>query len=557
MIVEKDVEIVVADGSVLYANVFRPDDDGKHPVLMCMGIYGKDIHFEDGYSFPWKILMAEHPEVATEKTSGKWLRWEMPDPERWVPEGYAIVTVDARGSGKSPGYLDPFSAVETSDYYDAIEWAGVQSWSTGKVGLLGISYLAITQWQVAGLRPPHLAAICPWEGGSDIYRDWSHQGGILSYQFPLEWLPRQVYPNQHGNPETTHFDRDTGERTTGAAAFSEAQLRGNRADHVSDLLHHPLDDEWYRERSPKLDRIDVPLLSAGNWGGLGLHLRGNIEGYKRAASRHKWLFIHAGRHYESFYLTQYIDVQRQFFDRFLKGEQNGWEAREPVQLEIRRPDGVEHRAEMEWPLERTRWTRYFLHCDSRTMSTTEPASAASLSYDAFAEGVHFSTQPFPQELEFTGPIGCRIFASSQTTDMDLFLTVRLFDPDNNEIVIVGASEDVPVTRGWLRASHRKLDPARSTPAQPFLSHDVIEPLVPGEIVALDIEVWPTSIVVPKGYRLSLTVQGRDFEFPSKPGRMLHNSAIDRPADIYGGDKTLYSAPNHLSYLLMPLIPPTN
>jgi uncharacterized protein len=553
MIVEKDVEIVLTDGSRLYANVFRPGY-GKHPVLMCMGIYGKDVHFEDGYPFPWRILMAEHPEVAEEKTSGKWLRWEMPDPERWVPAGYVVVTIDARGSGKSPGYLDPFSATETRDYYDAIEWAGVQQWSSGKVGLLGISYLAITQWQVAGLRPPHLAAICPWEGGSDIYRDWSHQGGILSYQFPFEWLPRQVYPNQYGNVETTHIDRETKKRTTGTAALNADQLRGNRADHVGDLLSHPLDDEWYRERSPRLERIEVPVLSSGNWGGLGLHLRGNIEGFKRAGSESKWLFVHAGRHYESFYLTSYIDVQRQFFDRFLKDEDNGWDARKPVQIEVRSPTGIEHREESSWPLERTNWTPYYLNVNDESLKTEMPTQELSVSYDAFGEGVHFVTEPFAQETEFTGPIGARLFVSSETVDMDVFLTVRLFDAAGEEVVITGASEDVPVTRGWLRASHRKLDPMRSTPEQPFHSHDEIQPLTPGEIYCLDIEVWPTSMVVPKGYKIGLTVQGRDFEFPLKPGRMLHNSVVDRPPEVFGGSKSLFSGPRHASYLMMPVIP---
>jgi putative CocE/NonD family hydrolase len=112
-------------------------------------------------------------------SSNRYQNWETADPEKWVPDGYVCVRVDSRGAGRSPGYLDIFSAQETRDYYECIEWAGTQPWSNGKVGLLGISYYAISQWLVAALQPPHLAAICPWEGASDYYREFTHHGGIL------------------------------------------------------------------------------------------------------------------------------------------------------------------------------------------------------------------------------------------------------------------------------------------------------------------------------------------------------------------------------------------
>ena len=258
MIVEKDVPIPVNDGLVLRANLYRPDAPGKFPILMSMGIYGKDVHFADGYKLPWAKLQTLNPDIDRNGSSGKYLRWEKIDPERWVPDGYVVIAIDSRGSGQSPGYLDPFSPRETQDYYEAIEWSARQPWSTGKVGLLGISYLSIKQWQVAALQPPHLAAICPWEGGCDLYRDWSHHGGIFSDLFPTAWYPRQVLPNQHGNGATHHVDRDTGKPTTGPA-LSQALLDGNRANHPDDLLNHPLDDSWYRQRTPDLSRIEVPL----------------------------------------------------------------------------------------------------------------------------------------------------------------------------------------------------------------------------------------------------------------------------------------------------------
>lgn len=553
LLAEKHVAIPVSDGLQLRANVFRPDAPGRFPVIMCLGIYGKDVHFADAYPMPWKALMEIYPGISENGSSGRWLRWEVADPERWVPDGYVLVVVDGRGSGMSPGYLDPFSPRETQDYHDCIEWAGVQDWSNGKVGLLGISYLSIKQWQVAALQPPHLKAICPWEGCCDIYREWSHHGGILGEQFPTEWLPRQVLPNQHGNAATHHKDRDTGERTTGPA-IPEAVLAGSRADHPGDLLRHPLEDEWYRQRTPRFDRIEVPLLSAGNWGGLGLHLRGNIEGWNRVASKDKWLSIHIGTHFESFYLPRYIEMQKRFFAHFLKGEDNGWRDQPPVRLEIRRPDGATPRAEQEWPLARTQWTKFHLDGEGKTLSTDAPKTETEASYDTLGDGIDFTTEPFTKETEFTGPLMARLWVSSSTEDLDIFATLRMFDPEGKEVVFVGASEKVPVTRGWLRASHRKLDPEMSRPDRPWHAHDEIHKLTPGELYPLDVEIWPTSIVCPPGYRLMLTIAGKDFQFPSLPGRMTHNHPQDRKPQEFQGTGRIVSGPDHPSYLLMPLIP---
>jgi uncharacterized protein len=554
MRVDKNEAIATRDGHVLRANVFRPDTMGRFPVIMSLGIYGKDVHFAEAYKPQWEALKKLYPDIDANGSSGRYLRWELPDPERWVPDGYVMIAVDSRGSGQSPGYLDPFSPVEMRDYYDAIEWAAAQPWSNGKVGLLGISYLAITQWQVAGLRPPHLAAICPWEGGSDLYRDWSHHGGIFSDLFPTAWMPRQVLPNQHGNAKTHHRDRETGERTTGAADFVDDVLRGNRANHPADLLAHPLDDEWYKQRSPRFDRIEVPVLSAGNWGGPALHLRGNIEGYLRSASREKWLFMHIGTHFESFYLPDYIKVQKRFFDHYLKGEANGWAEESPVQLEIRQIEGATTRAETEWPLARTQWTRYALDAQALTLATAPPSDETKAEYHSLGDGLTFTTAPFTRQTEFTGPVAARLFVASSTVDMDIFATLRLFAGDGKEVRFVGASEPVPLTRGWLRASHRKLDPALSTPHRPYHAHDERQLLEPGEIYAVDLEIWPTSIVVPASYRVALTLQGKDFEFPDLPGRMLHHSEDDRPQDVFDTTCSVVSGPERTSYLTLPLIP---
>ncbi|TCT08066.1 CocE/NonD family hydrolase [Aquabacter spiritensis] len=552
LVFEKDVGIPVSDGLVLRANLFRPMAEGRYPVVLAMGIYGKDAHFGDAFKSQWDNLLRIYPDLCANGSSGHYLRWEVVDPERWVPDGYVVVNVDSRGSGKSPGYLDPFSPRETADYYDAIEWAAAQPWSNGKVGLIGISYFAIKQWQVAALQPPHLAAIVPWEGANDFYRDWSHHGGIFSSGFPTAWWPRQALVNQHGSGESTYRDRDTGERTTGPA-LSREMLAGSRTDHPADLYAHPLDDAWHRERTADLSRVMVPLLSAGNWGGPGIHLRGNVNGFLEAGAEHKWLSMHIGTHYDSFYLPAYVAMQKRFLGHFLKGEDNGWDRVPPVRLEVRRPDGASERFEQEWPLARTQWTPFHLDAGGLALSE-QPAPEATASFTARGAGVDFATAPFAHETEFTGPLAAKLFVSSTTSDADLFLTLRLFDPAGQEVRFVGAHEPVPVARGWQRASHRKTDPERSLPYRPWHVHNEVQKLSPGAIYAVDVEIWPTSIVVPAGYRLVLTVQGRDFEYDGLPGRILHDHPGDRPEAEFGGTTTLHTGGAHAAHLLLPLIP---
>jgi len=270
IVFEKDVAILMRDGAVLRANVYRPNTSERFPVIMTVGPYGKDLHFED-FDKRAYAQIAEH---------GRYLNWETPNPDWWVPRGYVVVRVDQRGIGASPGTITLFSRKPGEDFYDAIEWAALQPWSTGKVGLLGISYYALTQWQVAALRPPHLAAIIPWEGMVDLYRDASRHGGMLSNVFLAAWYPRQVLSVQHGAD----------------GSVSEQERAASRVDPLPLMREHAMDDAYYQAFTPDVRRIQVPLLSVGNWGGFGLHLRGNLEGYLGASSPHKWLRVHVGNH---------------------------------------------------------------------------------------------------------------------------------------------------------------------------------------------------------------------------------------------------------------------
>ena len=228
-------------------------------------------------------MVEQHPDVAA-GSSNKYQNWEVVDPEKWVPDGYACVRVDSRGAGRSPGYMDPFSDRETRDFYECIEWAGVQPWSNGKVGANGISYYAINQWQVACLKPPHLVAMCAWEGAADFYRDMNYHGGIYC-TFTENWYQNRGRSKQHGLGERGYKSRVTGDWVSGPDTLSDEELGANRCNLGAEMRAHPLDDEYWQAKTPDWSKVEVPFLSSNNWGGQGLHPRGNCEAFMRAASR--------------------------------------------------------------------------------------------------------------------------------------------------------------------------------------------------------------------------------------------------------------------------------
>ncbi len=568
MHIDWDVGIEMDDGLVLRADVFRPDPDGRYPVILSYGPYAKGLAFQDGYPDQWRLMTTQHPDVEA-GSSNLYQNWEVVDPEKWVPDGYAVVRVDSRGCGRSPGFIDVFSPRETDDLVACIEWAGTQGWSTGRVGLNGISYYAINQWHAASRQPAHLAAMCVWEGAADCYRDMTHHGGILS-TFWANWYDMQVKTVQHGLGEHGAASRVTGVPVTGDVTLGDDELDGNRSDLGFDVRSHSLDDEFHRDRSPDWSRIEAPLLTAGNWGGQGLHLRGNVEGFVRSHSSRKWLEIHGLEHWTHFYTDYGTGLQKRFFARFLKDEENGWDDEPAVRLQIRHLDRFEERTAEAWPLPQTEWATVYLNAAEATLSQQRLEVSEQLGYDATGTGVTFLLEPFGSETEITGPIALKLFLSSETTDADVFAVVRVFDPHDDEVTFQGAIDPhTPVAQGWLRASHRGLDAALTLPYRPYHTHDRAEPLIPGEVYELDIEIWPTSIVVPAGYRLGLSIRGNDYEYegdlggPSLRtfknrltgcGPFLHDDPLDRPADVFGGVVTIHTGPDHVSSLLLPLIP---
>jgi predicted acyl esterase len=567
MRVEWDVPIPMDDGLVLRADIFRPIADGRYPVLLTYGPYAKGLAFQDGYPSAWERMVAQHPDVAR-GSSNQYQNWEVVDPEKWVKHDYICVRVDSRGCGCSPGYIDHFSPRESKDFYDCIEWAGVQPWSNGKVGLNGVSYYGINQWHVASLQPPHLAALCIWEGAADWYRDMTHHGGILS-TFWANWYDMQVKTVQYGAGERGKRSRVHGELVCGPETLPAEELANNRCDFGNEIRAHPLDDDYHQSRSPVWSKVTVPFLSAANWGGQGLHPRGNFEGFVRAASKNKWLEAHGIEHWTHFYTDYGRELQKRFFDYFLHGKRNGWDREPKVLLQVRHLDRFVARGEKEWPLKRTKWTKYYLDPASGALRTKSGSRKATLGFAAMGDGLTFLTAPMEAETEITGPSALKLFASSSTKDADFFAILRVFSTDMREVVFQGAIDPhTPIAQGWLRASHRKLDKKLSTPYRPYHTHDLKQPLQRGEIAALDIEIWPTSIVVPAGYRIALTIRGKDYEYGGASGGrlsnfknelkgcgpFLHDDPLDRPGGIFNGVTRLHFGRNHKSYLLLPIIP---
>jgi predicted acyl esterase len=543
--IDKDVDVPMRDGAVLKADVLRPDSDEQFPAILNLGPYQKD-----------KLWIP--PENLEEKPNPL-MNWETVNPQWWVPKGYAAVRIDARGTGKSAGRTDPWSYQESLDFYDAIEWAARQPWCSGAIGLNGISYFAINQWFVANHQPPSLKAIIPWEGFADLYRDALFHGGLLN-QFMTNWFVTHLSHHllgraYRGNPDT--FQTNV----------------------LWNWLRHSLDDGAFTGAQAQWEKITLPMLSAGNWSGMGLHLRGNTEAFMRAASKHKKLRIHAGTHVHPFYTEDGRAEQLRFFDYWLKGINNGVMEEPPVRLAIRQGGGaIKWRSEREWPLARTQWTKFYLDLgapeagqpsNSGRLAAEAPAAAGSRTYFASGAskagsssasstflasgamqagmGISLETAPLAHDTEVTGPVAAKLWVSSSTEDMDLFLTIRNIDADGNDVWEVGQQgQQVCVAKGWLRVSHRELDPERSLPYRPYHKHQRRLHLQPGEVVEVDVEIWPTSMVFRRGHRIRLDIQPRDG------AGSLHYTHYH--ADYNTGSNTIYAGGERASYLLLPVIP---
>lgn len=500
------------------------------------------------HSFNPKSFSELHPTHQTEHSA-----WETPTPQFWTDNGYIVIRADEIGIGQSPGVLNVKSASSIAGFCDVIEWAAEQEWCSGKVGLLGVSYYAATQWQVASLQPKGLAAIVPWEGFSDPYSESLRHGEILSNKFYSMWYSRQVAPNQYGLPGRAA--RDWGPDTV-EGDLSAGELNANRYEAV---LHEQRyrDDKSLSSLNFNLEDVTVPVLSVANLGGILLHLRGNVLGYLWAGSDFKYLRFIAGRHDLPFYYPEEVEVQKSFLDAWLKGDdREGWTKKgavPAVDLVLRQgnvgcnnPRGEKtflRRKENEWPLSRTKYTPFYLTANKMLQrdSPEQQHLPSKLTFQALGAGelehiLTFTSAPFDSVTEVTGHIVAHLNVSiskdrwgGSPSDLDLFLTLRHLSPSGVEISYTGsAGEPVPVTKGWLRVSLRKTNPQHPRhrswlPHRDFYSTDVL-PVVPNDVYHVEVELWPTNVVVESGGRLALEVSSGDT---SGTGFWGHNDPIDR------------------------------
>lgn len=519
VLIERDVPVTMRDGATIFVDVFRPRTTSAVPAILTLSPYGK--HAPKGlHLFPG----ADVPDGSVSRHTV----WEGPDPMWWTRHGYAVVNADSRGSWMSEGDLVVFGEQEGEDGHDLVEWAASQPWCNSKVGMSGVSYLAIVQWRVAATRPPHLAAINPWEGLSDVYREYFFHGGIPETKFVkfMQWSVRC----------------GTG-RVEDLVAMHEA---------------HPLLDAYNQSKSvADLSVIDVPAYCVAGWGDHGLHTRGTIEAWRQLGSENKWLEIHGRKKWQYYYRPESLRRQKAFFDHFLKAadpsDDDDVASWPPVRIEVRerRNVGVE-RDEHEWPIARTTYQSYALDATTGRLDRGTPPSPSSISYDPGAENERavFDLR-FETTTEITGYAKLRLWVETDDgNDMDLFVALQKLDLDGHEVQFPYWSmmDDGQVALGWLRASHRELDEKRSTPWQPRLRHRRQTMLRAGERVPVEIEIWPSSTRFDAGETLRLVVQGRDFHRYDLGPTQAHEDSVNR------GRHRIHTGGSSDSHLLLPVIP---
>ena len=521
MIMEKDVTVEMKDGENLYVNIFRPNKEGQFPVVMSADTYGKDNKPKiTNMGANWPTLGA----IPTSSFTPE----ESPDPGFWVPQDYIVIKVTLRGSSKSNGVLSPWSKREAEDYYEVIEWAAQQEWSNGNIGTNGVSYLAVTQWWVASLNPPHLKAMIPWEGLNDMYREVAFHGGIPDTGFYRFWV-QGIFARWTDNP--------------------------NIEDLIQAQKDHSLFDDFWKQRQAPLHQIKTPILACASWSTQGLHNHGSFEGFKQASSEDKWLYIHGRKEWESYYARENLERQKAFFDYYLKEEDNDWKDTPTVTYEVR--DQFyrgEFKTATSFPLPNTEFTPLYLNANELTLNQNTVSEENTTSYDSENEQDEVRlSYTFDKDTELVGNMNLKLWVSTDDTDdMDLFAGIKKLDRRGNEVHFPDFNhiEDGQVATGWLRASHRELDQEKSTIAQPWHTHEQELKLTQGEIVSVEIELLPSGTLFKQGETLEVVVKGSEVvKGNSTPGmstRYEHNETVNK------GHHHIHTGGQYDSQLIIPV-----
>jgi uncharacterized protein len=505
----QDVACKMRDGVTIYCDIYRPDCGEQIPVIISWGFFGK----RPGEGMDdWKIMGVPHGVIS------KMSKHESADPAFWCRHGYAIANVDIRGSGHSEGNLHLFGTRDAFDGYDFIEWIAGQFWCNGKVAIYGNSALAMVQWRIAASQPPHLAAIAPWEGTSDMYRESVYEGGVPAFDF-AEWI----------------VDRSVG---TG---------------YIDDMLkmaqEYPLMNVYWEDKIPKFENIKIPVYATACWN--HFHLRGSMNAWRRIRSRKKWMRIHREFEWPDAYSPAGLNDLKAFFDRYLKDIHNGWEFTPRIRLEVMDAydfDFQTNRAENEFPLARTQYKKLYLNAADTSMALEPHDRESKVSYDCNTGEADFDYR-FEEDTEITGYLKLRLWVEADGhNEMDLFINVQKLDEEGNFLPNYVLGEPHPGAWGKMRVSHRKLDPKLSTNFNPVQSHAVEEKLNPGEIVPIDIEIVPHSKLWHKGQQIRVQVAGRYIRHEGwfeKLGWTTDNK----------GAHIIHTGGKYDSFIQIPVIPP--
>jgi predicted acyl esterase len=485
---DRDVAVKLRDGITIYVDVFRPAKAAaKLPALIAWAPYGK--------SLPADPVAHFNKTVPASWVSGL-TRFEGPDPAFWCNHGYAVINVDTRGAFKSQGDIYHWGSVDAADGYEVVEWAARQNWCSGKIAMNGTSWLGISQWYIAALQPPHLAAISPWGAHFyDVYRWDLCRGGI---------------------PDAG-FDEYITSGMTGAGNRAEAPYKM--------VVKYPLMHPYWEDKIADVKKIRIPVYSVGAYGR-------DLQGFLDVASKEKWLRIENKGEWND----QYDPVNQKdvllFFDRYLKGIQNGWEKTPTVRLTVINPGGSDevNRPETHWPPARTEYRKFYLDARSGKLDLKPAAKASSAKYDA-ETGQAVFTVTFAEETRIIGYPKLRLWVEAGgAKDMDLFVTVQK----------AGSKDRVPWPDGRLRVSLRELDPVLSTDFQPVHKFRRNQFLSSGQIVPVDIAILPTGLLWRAGEQLLLTVAGNKLK-----GTAL---AINK------GTHIIHTGSKYESYLQLPIVP---
>lgn len=503
---ERDVEVELRDGTKIYLDIFRPPGVSDIPAILAWSPYGKIIP------------SPPPPGVPVEWVSGL-QKFEGPDPAYWCNHGYAVINVDVRGAYGSEGDIHFWGSVDAKDGYEVIEWVANRDWCNGKVVMSGNSWLAIAQWFIAAENPPHLAAIAPWEGWTDFYRADVLRGGILNVGFCEMVL---------------------------------SELRGrNRVEDIPYMAQrYPLMNTYWEDKSAKLERITVPAYVVASWTN-PIHSWGTLEGFRRISSKEKWLRVHNTNEWYDYYTPENVEDLRRFFDYYLKGIENDWPKTPKVRLCILDPGGTDiiNRPENEWPLARTQYRKLFLDAATGTLSPNPIPKESFIKYraDDGKSKAEF-TMTFNEDTEVTGYLKLHLWVEAEgAMDMDLFVLVQKLDAKGDPLIQPTGIFPYLGPTGWLRVSHRELDPDRSTPWMPYHTHRTEQLLKPGEIVSCDILIWPVGMLWHKGQKLRLTIAGFNPVPSIRP-------EIPGPKTRNQGYHIIHTGGKFDSYLQIPVIP---